>query len=185
MEISERIRKARILLFDGWYQTSRKHLHLARLPQGKTGIEALRGTQQSKHGRRWAGQLGEESAGDQFLRTTRDPRYRMTVDLEVFRAYKMMGGGTYRDYRLSNRLTFKGVDTSMNWPQIVPRDMMRIRAKEWALSGYSVETYNNPYFSEDLVQRVYISKIGSQPESSKILASYEPDNDGDYQRYYP
>ena len=103
-------RAALKLIDDCWYQTSRKYCLLAKLPEGKSGVEALI-DYATKHDIRpgdtkeWAEMLGEASAGDQFLRCTTNPQYKKTVDSKVFEAFRRLGGGTYGDTYLRGKTT--------------------------------------------------------------------------------
>jgi hypothetical protein len=78
------------LLGGEWFQVSRRYRIVARLPEGKTGIEAL----SEASGRpEWAAGLRETNAGDQFLRVyATDTR---TLDRPTFAAFRKAGGGTY------------------------------------------------------------------------------------------
>lgn len=77
----------------GYYQVSRKHRMVARLPDGKTGVQALA----EASGRPdWARMLGETNAGDQFLRCYTDRGgLCVTLDRETFEEFRRLGGDTY------------------------------------------------------------------------------------------
>lgn len=89
------IDRARRLIAEGWCQTSSKYRSVARLPEGKTGMEALceaNGTGMDEALYRW----DEASAGDSYLRSNSVPiQDRMELDPATWQAYKKLGGGTY------------------------------------------------------------------------------------------
>jgi len=103
--------RAQWLISNGWYQTSRKYRALCRLPEGKTGVEAL--TEASMDMRpwdaeKWATALGEGSAGDHFLRccAMQTDGLSVEVDQATFNAYRELGGDTYQSayYRRAREL---------------------------------------------------------------------------------
>lgn len=76
-------------LFDqGYRQVSRKYRTLARLPEGKTGLEALRRFITIDG-------ISEPEAGDHFLRV--HSRDKVQLDRFVFAEFCKIGG-TYRDF---------------------------------------------------------------------------------------
>lgn len=87
-----------------WFQTSRRCRLVARLPEGQSGIEALsRATISRKSILReileavdWALQLGEEGAGDMYLRCHAPGHDRMALTPDQFDAFRAAGGNTYR-----------------------------------------------------------------------------------------
>ena len=97
---AEHIENARKLIEEGWCQTSRKHRMLARLPDGKTGVEALADAER-RYGHqpdpvKWATGLGNGGAGSFYLsRYAHHDLNNCTVDLPTFSAFKKLGGTTY------------------------------------------------------------------------------------------
>jgi hypothetical protein len=92
--------RAQWLISNGWYQTSRKYRMLCRLPEGKTGVEALVDAEKSTRpwdAEKWAKGLGEGSAGDHFLRchATSKDGLSTEVDQATFDAFRKLGGDTY------------------------------------------------------------------------------------------
>lgn len=87
---------AAALILGGWYQISYRYRTVARLPDGMTGIKAL---EQVDHIRNpeWARRLGEQSAGDHWLRCYATGDRKKSVDRETFIAFRRLGGGTYLD----------------------------------------------------------------------------------------
>lgn len=79
----------------GYYQTSRKYRHVARLPKGMTGKEALKSvTPENRH--YWVDGLGESSAGDHYLCVHGKPEDSLTLTIPEFNAFRKLGGNTYR-----------------------------------------------------------------------------------------
>lgn len=79
----------RKLISEGYKQISRKYGIIARLPNGKGGIESLVDVSDRKDARLWAEMLGETAAGDYFRRCHAD-RLGLTKvlsqgDLSTFR----------------------------------------------------------------------------------------------------
>ena len=84
-----------------WFQTSRRHLHVARLPPGMTGIEALSNALQERGDFRFAQEVEdhwcEGSAGEFYMRCyAAEEGFGATVsspmDYKEFRAHR---GGPY------------------------------------------------------------------------------------------
>lgn len=87
--------KAQQLIDEGWYQVSNRLCRVARLPKGKTGIEALA----EDNGQVWwAESLGERAAGNQWLQVyaVKNKGCCKNVSQEVFDAFRHLGGRTYR-----------------------------------------------------------------------------------------
>lgn len=96
---------AQELIDQGYYQISRKFYILAKLPEGKTGKEALYEASLKtyegldnydfwvKDTRRWVDGLGEANSTDQYLRVHADC---ITVTKEVFEEFRRLGGRTAR-----------------------------------------------------------------------------------------
>ena len=97
----------------GWYQVSHHHRHVARLPAGKSGVQALIEAADAERispwmsaaqraeahwaNARWANGLGEASAGDQFLRVYAEGLGLVRwLSREEFDEFKSAGGSTYR-----------------------------------------------------------------------------------------
>jgi len=94
---AETIKEAQALIDQGYHQTSRKYRHVARLPEGKTGIEALaEASAKYRPGDalEWATRLGEQAAGGHFRRVYAVcyPGLRREVSEAVFAAFKALGG---------------------------------------------------------------------------------------------
>ena len=76
-----------------WYSVSNKYRMVARLPEGKTGKQALAESGGQRCGdQAWIDGMGEASAGDHYLRC-----YAPTVELsrEEWAAFRAAGGTTY------------------------------------------------------------------------------------------
>lgn len=94
--------EAKCIILAGYHQTSRSYRMVARLPAGKTGIEALseaattmirvRGVEGT---RKWAEGLGEGHAGDHYLSCHAPKSDQLTLTVPVFAAFRKLGGGTY------------------------------------------------------------------------------------------
>jgi len=84
---------ARELVDAGWHMVSRRHRTVARLPEGKTGLECLTGVLNT----RWTAEMGEGPAGDMFLRcyTERDTHRWRDLSQGEFVAFRRVGGTTY------------------------------------------------------------------------------------------
>ena len=77
-----------------WFQVSRSHRSLARLPDGMTGIEALESISKDRPG--WAAGMGEGNAGEHFMRVYgRDPELRAELTPEEFELFRKAGGKSY------------------------------------------------------------------------------------------
>ena len=77
-----------------YFQVSRRHRLVQKLPDGMTGIEALIAASGGRDdAREWAERLGEWSAGDQYLRVYGKEELYLTRD--AFDAYRKAGGDTY------------------------------------------------------------------------------------------
>lgn len=138
-EKAEATLRAQALLDEGWYQVSRNHRMLARLPEGKTGMEALIDAEnESGHPHpdleEWAHGLGEAHAGDSFLRchamrlASRFPdefaHLSKTLDSFTFNEWRRLGGETYMSKHWKIHLTetesrelFR---TALLWADAVP-----------------------------------------------------------------
>lgn len=97
---------AQELIDQGYYQVSRKYGHLAKLPPGKTGIQALIDSCRGPDGKRkdgstpiefesWAKRMGEGHAGDQYLRCYAADDETVEVIKEVMDEFRKLGGTTY------------------------------------------------------------------------------------------
>lgn len=95
----------------GYVQVSRQHRHLARLPLGKTGKQALFEAAFKKYAalsnaesvefwrqatERWVENIGEASATDHFCRVYAHeyPGCSKTVSITVFKEFRRLGGST-------------------------------------------------------------------------------------------
>lgn len=98
--------------WDGWYQISRHHRHVARFPLGKTGSRALTDAWTAERTGPWmsaeqcaaiyweiaqsVAAMGERSAGDQFLRVYAEGLGLVRwLSQEEFDEFRRAGGGTY------------------------------------------------------------------------------------------
>ncbi len=84
------------IIREGYYQVSGKYRTVCKLPEGKTGIEALA---EASGKPEWAALLGETGAGDQYLRCyalNRKPEDRLELSIGQWAAFKKLGGGSYR-----------------------------------------------------------------------------------------
>lgn len=79
---------ARRLIADGYVRTSRRYRHLAKLPPGMTGKQAL-----SLHDREAARRLDDDEAAGYYLRVFAPT---VTIDETVFRAFQKLGGRVAR-----------------------------------------------------------------------------------------
>ena len=74
----------------------------------------------------------------------------------------------------------------MKWPDVVLRDDMDLRIKEWELCGYTIERGAVPRSYIHNLCNVYITKFdGGTAQWSDLVSCYEPDDNGDYHRYHP
>jgi hypothetical protein len=90
--------EAQRLIDAGFYQVSRAHRHLARLPQGKSGKEALLEVSKAYRpwdAEQWVNALGEAHSGDQYLRAHVPNEDQVQVSIAVFAAFRELGGDTY------------------------------------------------------------------------------------------
>lgn len=102
----EHIDAAKTLIEEGWYQTSRRHRMLSRLPYKTTGVFALiqaclrYGGIPRQDVEKWATGMGETHAGDHYLRVYAGyDGNDKTVDIPTFAAYRKLGGDTYTSAR--------------------------------------------------------------------------------------
>ena len=100
--------KAQQFIDEGWFQISRRHRMLARLPEGMTGKEALFEARKKEIGpkhwggyweedtAKWVNNLGEESCAEHFRRvySTYDKTLNITLDEKTFNAFRSLGGRT-------------------------------------------------------------------------------------------
>lgn len=97
----EEIAKAEQLIKEGYYQISRKYRHIARLPEGMTGKQALKlVTPPERH--YWVEAMGESSAGDHYLSCYSPPNQQVVLDIPTFMAFRQAGGNTYRASHWAN-----------------------------------------------------------------------------------
>lgn len=96
------VEEARRLVEEGWYQVSRGFFMVAKLPEGKTGKQALfeatckHGQHRGSDAQRWVDNLGERHAGDHYLRCYAHlDGNTKTVGADVFEAFRKLGGGVY------------------------------------------------------------------------------------------
>lgn len=91
----EELIKAEQLIKEGYYQISRKYRHIAKLPEGMTGKQALK-TVTSIERHYWVDAMGESSAGDHYLSCYSPTNLRIVLDIPTFMAFRQAGGNTYR-----------------------------------------------------------------------------------------
>lgn len=85
-----------------WFQVSRAHRIVARLPKGKTGKEALFDAvkESMQDARRWVDLFSEGSAGDHYLRCYTPQVDQMRLTRAAFEEFLRNGGRTYQGRRL-------------------------------------------------------------------------------------
>src|SRR4029077_11295707 len=88
--------EAQGLLNKQYFQISRPHRRLARIPGGKTAHQALGDV---RHDERWVSRLSEADAGDVYLRLHAPDRVTIACH-RVFVAFRALGGGTYPSQHL-------------------------------------------------------------------------------------
>lgn len=103
--------RARIEALVGTYfQVSRAYGRVARLPEGKTGMEALRecGGQRCDD-EKWLQAMGEARCGEYYMRVYGSNSLVVTLTPEEFMYYRKCGGDTYSfsmrnaDYETDNQ----------------------------------------------------------------------------------
>ncbi len=100
---------ARRLVDTGWYQISRGHRMVARLPLGKTGKQALleatlAAGNPKEWTETWVGCMDEYHAGDFYLRVHSKPQDQLELDRETFDLFRQFGGNTYSSKDLDRRV---------------------------------------------------------------------------------
>jgi len=94
MELTDTQKETVEQMIGVWFQTSSSYRMVNRLPEGKTGTEALRESGGPRcDDEKWLQLLGEAACGDHFLRTSAWPARVLTA--EEWAYYKKLGGGTY------------------------------------------------------------------------------------------
>lgn len=100
------VEEAKALLAEGYFQTSSRYCMLAKLPEGKTGQEALYeasvkeyvGGPHEAYWRReqlrWAFSMSNDHAADQYLRVYAPEELRKSVHPTVMKAFRQLGGRT-------------------------------------------------------------------------------------------
>lgn len=92
-----------------WFQVSAKYRHLARLPEGKTGKQALQDAEPDRDYSQW----DEGACGDHFLRCF--PHHStfgvMELNVDEWAYYKKIGGSTYLDF--FNKLSRPTLNTGL------------------------------------------------------------------------
>jgi hypothetical protein len=78
-----------------WYQVSRSTRGVARLPEGKTGIQAL-AEALARRGMQEMRDLTEGEAGEHYLRCFAPASDRKTLTTRAFNAFRAAGGNTYK-----------------------------------------------------------------------------------------
>lgn len=75
-----------------WFQVSGKFRLVCRLPEGLTGKQALAAAAKHTDVQKWVDGMGEEHAGDHYLRCYAAHEELNEVE---WRAFKKTGGSTY------------------------------------------------------------------------------------------
>jgi len=78
-----------------YFQVSRRHRIVKRLPEGVTGIEALVTACGRDDALKWATGMGEFHAGDHYLRVYGAEKDELYLTRDAFDAYRKAGGDTY------------------------------------------------------------------------------------------
>jgi hypothetical protein len=130
-----------------WFQISRGHRHVARLPEGKTGVEALIASYSERSGRgtredyeRWARRGGEGSAGDSYLRTyaSRDGLGRQLTRV-AFEAFRAAGGDTYQAAH------YKALRAKLDTLETLDREQAGAAILEWVDTAFANERQPDSY----------------------------------------
>ncbi len=82
--------EARLLVFEGFQQTSGKYRQVARVPRGKSGLEALLEADPKAHARIM--QKAEAVASDHYRRCCAEGDDKRALSPEVFKAFRKAGG---------------------------------------------------------------------------------------------
>ncbi len=94
IEQAARERHAKALVAAGYRQISSKYRIVARLPEGKSGYEALRDADPDFAARLLAN--FQRDCEDQFLRVCASDKHKQTLDELTFTAFRAAGGRTPR-----------------------------------------------------------------------------------------
>lgn len=79
-----------------WYQTSGRFRHAAKLPEGKTGKQALAECGGPRcDDQAWIDGMGEAHSGDYYLRCHAPDEDTVVMTREEWHAFKKAGGTTY------------------------------------------------------------------------------------------
>jgi len=78
------------LVRDGWKSTSNRYRNIARLPEGKTGLEALRDCAPEAY--RHIMENAERQAADTYRRIFARGDTKQTLDQDMFQAFKRARG---------------------------------------------------------------------------------------------
>jgi hypothetical protein len=84
------------LVRDGYKQVSRKYGLVVKLPEGKTGKEALKEAARSQRPHdvdRWVEALGEEQAGNFYRRVYAGPHLTVELSETSLKKFRAAGGG--------------------------------------------------------------------------------------------
>jgi len=136
--------EAQKLIDQGWYQVSRAYCTVARLPKGKTGIQALIDAELSggpggrKDAPQWAARMGEHHAGDHFLRMYAKGDLQKQLSSTVFNEFRRLGGGTYHFARLNPMLRkVREMAQELEWKSGWDYDLGVAKGWEEALSLFT------------------------------------------------
>jgi len=78
-----------------YFQVSRRHRIVKRLPEDMTGVEALVRACGRDDALKWAMGMGEFKSGDQYLRVYGAEKDELYLTRDTFDAYRKAGGDTY------------------------------------------------------------------------------------------
>jgi hypothetical protein len=91
-EDSDDMEIARALVRDGWMSTSNKRRTIARLPEGKTGLEALRDVAPEAHDTIMSRAEQQAANGYRRIFASEGDGTRQTLDVSMWMAFKKAGG---------------------------------------------------------------------------------------------
>lgn len=121
----------------GFYQTSRKYGMLSKLPDGMSGIGALKAAVRAGklqgNDEQWAENMGEWHAGDFYLRVCAPRKDKLELwpdHMDVFEEFRAQGGGTFstnpqvvRD-STETVLKWQILDAVKRWKQDGPKEFV-------------------------------------------------------------
>jgi hypothetical protein len=165
------------LIAKGYYQVSRNYRLVAKLPDGKTGVEALIDACRSgeiptaRDYESWAKRLGEGHAGDQYLRSNIASAIQLTR--EAFENFRKLGGSTYLDKHWHDNV----VSTSPGCPIDGGILIVKDRTKFVCGNGHHIEVSNMTSFKLLDCSTSHVTpadlKLLSKGRSPAIYGHYE------------